>query len=264
MLRASRGSATAAAVARLDRRPRDARLRERCRSSRRRARTSNRCSPIARSPAEGAVGPRRRVRRLRLEPRADLRVGHERRGRCPTMCSQRLVESREPFWATIERDDETFRVYFLSDRGGIYALGYPVITLVRPPDQPGGADHARGRAVRAAARPARRSSARSTSRTPASGRALLREVRSSFYRKLFLAFWRARSCRWCIAGDRDRAPTSRRSCAPASRRRRPATATVAQRLVEDYATLQQRGADARCARSTIRSWCSSAARSIRT
>ena len=40
----------------------------------------------------------------------------------------------------------------------------------------------------AAARWRRRCSARSTSRTPASGRALLREIRSSFYRKLFLAF----------------------------------------------------------------------------
>ena len=39
-----------------------------------------------------------------------------------------MVESREPFWATVERDGRRFRVYFLTDRGGIYALGYPVVT----------------------------------------------------------------------------------------------------------------------------------------
>ena len=43
---------------------------------------------------------------------------------------QRLVESREPFWGALDRDDQTFRVYFRSDRGGIYALGYPVISWV--------------------------------------------------------------------------------------------------------------------------------------
>jgi len=43
---------------------------------------------------------------------------------------QRLIESRDPFWATLDRDNDTFRVYFLNDRGGIYALGYPVITGV--------------------------------------------------------------------------------------------------------------------------------------
>ena len=42
---------------------------------------------------------------------------------------RRLVESREPFWHTVLRDDESFRAYLLSDRGGIYALSYPVITM---------------------------------------------------------------------------------------------------------------------------------------
>src|SRR5207237_2113464 len=40
---------------------------------------------------------------------------------------QRLIKSRDAFWADVDRDGVTFRVYFLSDRGGIYALGYPVI-----------------------------------------------------------------------------------------------------------------------------------------
>ena len=69
----------------------------------------------------------------------------------PDAVFQRLVESREPFWTTVERDGETFRVYFLSDRGGIYALGYPVITLGRATCQPRRADLAGRRALRRAA-----------------------------------------------------------------------------------------------------------------
>ena len=41
---------------------------------------------------------------------------------------QRLVDSRAQFWTTVERDGVDFRVFFMSDRGGCYALGYPVIT----------------------------------------------------------------------------------------------------------------------------------------
>ena len=41
---------------------------------------------------------------------------------------QRLVDSREPFWTTLTREGERFRAYFLSDRGAIYALGYPELT----------------------------------------------------------------------------------------------------------------------------------------
>ena len=48
----------------------------------------------------------------------------------PDAIFQRLVESREPFWGALDRNDQTFRVYFLSDRGGIYALGYSVISWV--------------------------------------------------------------------------------------------------------------------------------------
>ena len=40
----------------------------------------------------------------------------------------RAVASREGFWTTLARDDERFRVYLASDRGGIYALGYPALT----------------------------------------------------------------------------------------------------------------------------------------
>ena len=46
----------------------------------------------------------------------------------PDPVFERMVESRAPFWETLTRDSEQFRVHFLTDRAGIYALGYPVIT----------------------------------------------------------------------------------------------------------------------------------------
>jgi signal transduction histidine kinase len=152
---------------------------------------------------------------------------------------QRLVESRDPFWTTVTRADERFRVYFLNDRGGIYALGYPMLTwfghLVNLAELValavvlylvllGG-----GTIFNAL-----------TSRTPASGRALLREIRSSFYRKLFIAFVAAAVAPVVILAVATRTYFAKQALdgvdASAAR-----TAAVAQRLVEDYATLQQRG-----------------------
>jgi signal transduction histidine kinase len=152
----------------------------------------------------------------------------------------RLVASRAPFWATIQRDHETFRVYFLSDRGGIYALGYPVITafghLINLAELItltfaifvvllGGATLVSGL----------------TAHTPASGRALLREIRRSFYSKLFLAYLAGSVVpvvTLAIATRAYFASQFRAGVEEAAAR----TATVAQRLVEDYASLQQRGA----------------------
>src|SRR5262249_50231573 len=42
----------------------------------------------------------------------------------------RMVESRRPFWETVVRGDTRYRVYFFNDRNGIYALGYPVVSLL--------------------------------------------------------------------------------------------------------------------------------------
>jgi signal transduction histidine kinase len=36
----------------------------------------------------------------------------------------RLYASRDPFWATLPADDREYHVYFMSNRAGIYALGY--------------------------------------------------------------------------------------------------------------------------------------------
>jgi signal transduction histidine kinase len=98
----------------------------------------------------------------------------------------RVAESRTPFWATLPRGSDKYDVYLLNDRGGIYALGYPVLSplghLVNLAELTvlavgtyvvlliGNAVFKRlGRRSRMA-------------------RDLLREVRESFYRKLFLAF----------------------------------------------------------------------------
>jgi signal transduction histidine kinase len=151
---------------------------------------------------------------------------------------QRATRSRDPFWETVERDGTKFRVYFMSDQVGIYALGYPVITWRR---------HfvnvaelvflagvlyvllLGGAAIVSAV----------TSHTPASGRAVLREIRASFYRKLFLAFVLAAVGPVLILAYATHAYFGTQFEAEV-KESAAKTATVAQRLVEDYATLQQR------------------------
>ena len=99
----------------------------------------------------------------------------------------RVFASREPFWATVVRGDQQYEVYFLNDRGAIYALGYPRASAF-------------GHLISLAELVALASATYLlllaagfvygliAARTPTSGRALLREVRASFYRKLFIAF----------------------------------------------------------------------------
>ena len=181
------------------------------------------------------------------------------------MSFRRAGASREPFWATLPRNGSRFRVYFMNDRGGIYALGYPVDHVVRPPRQPRRADGRwSSRSTSLLLGGADVFSARSRRRTPASGRALLRELRSSFYRKLFLAFVAGAVVPVVHPGVSACATYFAQSGRAERRRRRGETATVAQRLVEDYASLQQRGAsDARRARRSGHG-AGRAARSIRT
>jgi signal transduction histidine kinase len=156
----------------------------------------------------------------------------------PDAVFERTIGSRTPFWTTLTRDEgNEFRTYFLNDRGGIYALGYPAITwfghLVNLAELvtlvavlyvaflPG-----------AALFNAPRSPA------PADGLALLRGIRFSFYRKLFLAFVAAAVVPVVILALATRtyfAAQFRAGINDAAAR----TATVARRLVEDYATLQQ-------------------------
>jgi signal transduction histidine kinase len=98
----------------------------------------------------------------------------------------KLVSSRAPVWARLLRDDQPYDVYLLSDRGGIYALGFPVVTLL------GHMMNLAELTVIAAVTffiVLMLAAIFSTvARRTTSARALLREVRASFYRKLFLAF----------------------------------------------------------------------------
>jgi len=152
---------------------------------------------------------------------------------------RRAVASRQPFWATLPRNGSRFHVYFTNDRGGIYAIGYPVMTwfghLVNLAELMvlvsvlyvlllGGAALL----------------AMMTSLAPASGRELLREFRSSFYRKLFLAYVAGAVVPVALLALGVRTYFAQQAQADLEDSAAK-TATVAQRLVEDYASLQQRG-----------------------
>ena len=159
----------------------------------------------------------------------------------PDAVFDRAVDSRE---AVLGRrsiaDDERFRVYFLNDRGGIYALGYPVITALGHLINLAELVDAGRRAVRAADR--RRppsSTACPRARRPAVGRCCAKSARASTA-SCSSRSWRCRWCRWSSW----RSPPGRTSptnCTAGIEEAAARTATVAQRLVEDYATLQQRG-----------------------
>jgi signal transduction histidine kinase len=98
----------------------------------------------------------------------------------------RAVQSRRPFWTQLQRNGQPYDVDVLNDRGGLYALGFPVVTLL------GHLMNLAELTVLAAFTYvlllALTAVFSAVSRRATSARALLREVRASFYRKLFLAF----------------------------------------------------------------------------
>jgi signal transduction histidine kinase len=174
--------------------------------------------------------------------RAPLYTSRTRVWPLPEHVFTRLTASRDSFWETIDRDGEQFRVYYLSDRLGIYALGYPsatpfghlinlaeLITLTF--------------ALYILLLAASTVFNAVSSNAPGSGRELLRELRSSFYRKLFLFFVAASVVPvgiLALATSTYFSAQLRAGVEEAAVN----TATVAQRLVEDYAALQQRGEQA--------------------
>jgi signal transduction histidine kinase len=157
----------------------------------------------------------------------------------PDAVFEAMVDARTPLWTGVERGNQRFRVHFMNDRGGIYALGYPVITAF------GHLINLAELVVLALVLFALLVVGATlfntfVSRTPASGRTLLREIRSSFYRKLFLAFVAGSVVPVIILALATRAYLANELTA-GIQEAAARTATVAQRLVEDYATLQQRG-----------------------
>jgi signal transduction histidine kinase len=99
----------------------------------------------------------------------------------------RVYRSREPFWTVLEKGGSKYNVYFANNRQGIYALGYPLAGtfdhLVRLAELTTLAAAGYALALIGNALSTRLAHAH-----PQTGRALLREIRASFYRKLFLAF----------------------------------------------------------------------------
>ena len=98
----------------------------------------------------------------------------------------RAVSSRTPFWTELARGDERFDVCLLNNRGGIHALGFPVMSpfghLVNL------AEVTLLAAITYLVLLALSIAFGAFSRRVTTARALFREVRASFYRKLFLAF----------------------------------------------------------------------------
>jgi signal transduction histidine kinase len=99
----------------------------------------------------------------------------------------RIYKSRDPFWTVLRKGDTSYNVYFSNDRYAIFALGYPrpdiFEHLVRLAELTTLA--AAGYIIILIGNALFTRIARAR---PATGRALLREIRASFYRKLFLAF----------------------------------------------------------------------------
>ena len=100
---------------------------------------------------------------------------------------ERIYRSREPFWTVIAQGGNRYRVHFSNDRVGIYAVGYRAPTLFDDLVHLAELTTLAG-AVFALALIGVAVVTRFGRERPRLGRELLREIRASFYRKLFLAF----------------------------------------------------------------------------
>jgi signal transduction histidine kinase len=155
---------------------------------------------------------------------------------------QRIYDpARRPFWDTLTLGKDTYQVYFTNDRARIYAIGYPMLTLfdhlVHLAEVSTLAGAAFVLVLLATAIFNRMSRER-----PRVGRALLREIRASFYRKLFLAFVLASIIPVLILALVIRAYFAdllRKDIRAEAAR----TASVAQRVIEESDALLNRGPD---------------------
>ncbi len=153
-----------------------------------------------------------------------------------------IAQSRQPFWTTMSDGERDYSSYIQNDRAGIYVIGFPVVTRL---------DHLINLAELATlvgltyvlllALSWSVSALGGT--TAASGRALLREVRASFYRKLFLAFLAASVLPVMVLALATRTffELQLESSVQSDAVR---IAAVAQRVIEEYVALQERDAGA--------------------
>ncbi len=152
----------------------------------------------------------------------------------------RLTASRQPFWAVIEDRGIASDVYLLNDRGAIYAVGHPRASALGHL-----AALAELVAVTALTFVALLAGFSVASwlggRAPVSGRALLRQVRASFYRTLFLAFVAAVVVPVVALALVTRAYMATSLYADIEREA-ARTAVSASRVVEDFASIEARGA----------------------
>jgi signal transduction histidine kinase len=150
----------------------------------------------------------------------------------------RAAASRVPFWSTVG-DDAAIDVYVLNDRGAIYVLSTRSVRRL-------GHLTVMAELVSLAfvaflvAVSAGLTYGRVAARTPTSGRALLREVRASFYRKLFLAFVASAVVPVVALAFVARAYFASLLFADIEMEA-TRTATEASRVVEDFGSLQVRG-----------------------
>ncbi|MEO6239240.1 MAG: ATP-binding protein [Vicinamibacterales bacterium] len=153
----------------------------------------------------------------------------------------RVYRSRDPFWTVLRTGNRSANVYFSNNRQGIYAVGYR---------RAGAFDHL----VRLAELTTLAAVAyvvvlvgnvlfaRLARMRPRSGRSLLREIRASFYRKLFLAFVLASIFPVLILAVVIRTYFAGLLLADI-RGEASRTAAVAQRVIEESDALLRRGAE---------------------
>ena len=100
---------------------------------------------------------------------------------------ERIYQTRDSFWTVMKRGDVSWHVLFANDRNAIYGLGYPALTLFDRFVHLAELTTLAG-LVFVIVLMATAFFTRVARERPRVGRALLREIRASFYRKLFLAF----------------------------------------------------------------------------
>ena len=151
----------------------------------------------------------------------------------------RLYESREPFWVTRSKSEVGYNVYLVNNRAGIYALGYPVAVMFDHLVRLAETTTLVGLLFVSLVLITTAAGVLAPNRYRF-GRALLREVRTSFYRRLFLAFVAATVIPVLALAlvMRNYFTTQLRAGVEASAAR---TAAVAQRVIEESFGLQQTG-----------------------